>query len=208
MRKPMRLVVLLTIVVSTCTIATAAHAQVHINVPSNRQPPIYANFNRDFMSHDDEWAVVFFYRPPACVPADFNLLDWFDFSGNPFRPGCDLLFEGHANWRSLGDPYPADSVFHGTGAVPAWFVRWPELQAAVADDVVTVGELAELPSLVIGTASFYLESIRNDIRGSRGGNEALVAFGTLDDGRLFQVELTERLLDSEHFFHQVRIDFR
>jgi hypothetical protein len=193
---------------ATLSLGTVAEAQVHVDVPGDRQPPIYANFNRDFMPHDDEWAVIFFYRPPECVPEGFNLLDWFDFSGNPFRAGCELLFEGHANWRSLGDPYPADSLFQGTGNVPAWFVRWPELQAAVADDELTIVELTSLPSLVTGTASIYHESIRNDIRGSRGGNEALTAFGALEDGRLFQVELTERLMDGEHFFHQVRIDFR
>jgi hypothetical protein len=25
-----------------------------------------------------EWAAIAFYRPPACVPDDFNLLDFFD----------------------------------------------------------------------------------------------------------------------------------
>jgi hypothetical protein len=138
------------------------------------------------------------------VPAEFNLLDFIDRSGRAF--GCPLLIEGHSNWCSFEDPYPADSLLQGTGDVPAWFVRWPELQAAVADGELTVPELASLPALIIGTASFYQESIRNDIRGSHDANEAIAALGTLLDGRVFHVELTERLHDGLHTFIHVRID--
>lgn len=45
---------------------------------------------------------------------------------------------------------------HGLGAVPVWFVSWPEMQAALADDVLTV--LLSLPSLRIGSASFFKET--------------------------------------------------
>jgi hypothetical protein len=188
------------------TLSTVAQAQIHLQIPEDRQPPFYANFDRGFMPHTEEWAVVLFYRTPDCVPVDFNLLDFFDTPPRPFL--CDLQIEGHSNWRSLDDPYPADSHLQGTGAVPLWFVRWPELQTAVADDELTVIELAALPSLLIGSASFYHESIRNDIRGQRGGNEAVVAAGTLTDGRSFQVEITEKFREGEHLFPHVRIDFR
>lgn len=188
------------------TLSTVAQAQIHLQIPEDLQPPIYANFDRGFMPHTEEWAVVIFYRTPDCVPADFNLLDFFDPPPRPFS--CDLQIEGHSNWRSLDDPYPADIHLQGTGAVPLWFVRWPDLQAAVADDELAVVELAALPSLLIGSASFYHESIRNDIRGQRGGNEAVVAAGTLTDGRSFQVEITEKFREGEHLFPHVRIDFR
>jgi len=188
------------------TLSTVAQAQIHLQIPEDLQPPIYANFDRGFMPHTEEWAVVIFYRTPDCVPADFNLLDFFDPPPRPFS--CDLQIEGHSNWRSLDDPYPADIHLQGTGAVPLWFVRWPDLQAAVADDELTVVELAALPSLLISSASFYHESIRNDIRGQRGGNEAVVAAGTLTDGRSFQVEITEKFREGEHLFPHVRIDFR
>jgi hypothetical protein len=188
------------------TLSTVAQAQIHLQIPADRQPPIYAAFDRGFMPHTEEWAVVIFYRTPDCVPADFNLLDFFDLPPRPFL--CALQIEGHSNWRSLDDPYPADSHLQGTGAVPLWFVRWTELQAAVADDELTVAELASLPSLLIGSALSYHESIRNDIRGQRGGNEAVVATGTLTDGRTFQVEFTEKFREGEHLFPHVRIDFR
>ena len=194
-------------------LVSVSQAQIHINIPEDRQPPFYANFDRGFMPHTDEWAVVIFYRSPGCVPPNFNLLDRFDFTpafpGGPPRPFlCDLHIEGRTNWVSLDDPYPADAHYQGTGAVPLWFVRWPELQAAVADDELTIAELAALPSLLIGSASFYHESIRNDIRGQRGGNEALIASGTLMDDREFQVEITEEFREGTHIFPHVRIEFR
>jgi hypothetical protein len=188
------------------TLRTVAQAQIHLQIPEDRQPPIYAALDRGFMPHTEEWAVVIFYRNTDCVPADFNLLDFFDPPPRPFL--CALQIEGHSNWRSLDDPAPADSLWQGTGAVPLWFVRWPELQAAVADDELTIAELAALPSLLRGSASFYLESIRNSTRGQRGGNEALIASGTLTDGRRFRVEYTEKFRDGQHLFPHIRIDFK
>ncbi len=192
---------------ATTTTLTVAEAQTHLTyIPEDNDLPFYANISRDFLPHTEDWAVVIFYRTPACVPADFNLLDFFDPPPRPFS--CALQIEGHQNWRSLDDPVPAEILLRGTGAVPVWFVRWPELQAAVADDELTVGELAGLPSLLIGSASLYLESIRNSIVEQRGGNSVVVASGTLTDGRSFQVEFTEEFREGEHLFPQIRIEFR
>jgi hypothetical protein len=188
------------------TWGTAIHAQIHQDVPEDRSPPVYADFGLGFLPHTEEWAVVFFYRTPACVPADFNLLDFFDTPPRPFS--CELHIQGRLNWHSLDDPFPAEIFLFGTGALPTWFVRWPELQAAVADGELTIGQLAALPSLLIGSASFFLESIRNSVPEQRGGNEAIVASGNLTDGRSFQVELTEKFREREHLFPHVRIEFR
>jgi hypothetical protein len=196
----------LAVSLAALTLGTVAEAQIHLNIPEDSQPPFYANISRDFLPHTEEWAVVIFYRTPACVPADFNLLDFIDPPPRPFS--CALQIQGHSNWRSLDDPFPAEVLYHGTGAVPVWFVRWSELQAAVADDELTVGELAGLPSLLIGSASLFLESIRNSIPEQRGGNEVVVASGTLTDGHSFQVEFTEEFREGEHLFPQIRIEFR
>ena len=195
----------LAVTFATLTLVTVAQAQIRLDVPEDRQPPFYADFGQGFLPHTEEWAIVIFYRTPACVPADFNLLDLFDAPPRPFL--CPLHIEGFTLWRSLDDPYAAEILLHGTGAVPVWFVRWPELQAAIADDELTIGELAALPSLLTGSAFFFLESIRNDIVQQRGGNEALIASGTLTDGRSFQVELTEKFREGQHLFPHVRIDF-
>ena len=196
----------LVVTLVTLTLSIVAQAQIHLQIPEDRQPPFYANFNREFMPHTEEWAVVIFYRNTDCVPADFNLLDFIDPPPRPFL--CALQIEGHSNWHSLDDPAPADSHLQGTGAVPLWFVHWPDLQAAVADDDLTITELATLPSLLIGSASFYHDSIRNDTRGRRGGNSDVVASGTLTDGRSFQLEYSENFREGERRFPHIRIDFR
>jgi hypothetical protein len=194
------------VMLAVLAVSASAQAQIHLRVPDESQPPFYAALDRGFLPHTDEWAVVVFYRSPECIPDDFNLLDFLDFSGGPFL--CELHIEGRSTWVSLDDPYPAAQFYRGTGAVPVWFVRWSELQKAVADDVLTIGELAALPSLVVGSASFFLESIRNDIRGQRGGNEALVAAGTLADGRSFFFEMTEKFRDGVHLFPHITVQFR
>ena len=181
-------------------------AQIHQRIPEDIQPPFYAALAHGFEPHTDEWAVIAFYRTPECIPAGFNLLDFLDFSGQPAL--CELHVEGRVNWASLDDPYPAGQFLSGTGAVPIWFVRWPELQAAIADDLLTIGELAALPSLRVGGASFFLESVRNDTRGRRGGNEALVARGLLSDGSSFLVQMTEKFRDGVHLYPHLAIEFK
>jgi hypothetical protein len=196
----------ITVAVVVLASAAPASAQIHQRIPEDIVPPFYSFLAEGFTPHTQEWAVVVFYRPPECVPTDFNLLDFLDLSSRPFS--CALHIEGRLNWRSLDDPYPAEIFLRGTGTVPVWFVRWPELEAAVADGELTIGELAALPSLLIGTASFFNESIRNSIVEQRGGNEAVVASGTLRDGRWFQVEFTEKFRDGVHIFPHIRIEFR
>ena len=104
---------------------------VHVEFPgSTPGPPIYASIGSGFLPHTEELAVVFFYRSPDCVPADFNLLDSFDvtpaFPGGPPRPFlCGLQIEGRALWHSPDDPFPALQFFHGLGAVrPAVAPDW------------------------------------------------------------------------------------
>ena len=174
-------------------------------------PPIYANIGSGFLPHTDELAVIFFYRSPSCVPEDFNLLDFLDFTpafpGGPPRPFlCELLIEGRALWHSLDDPAPALQFFYGQGAVPTWIVAWPELEAAAADGVLTISELAALPSLQVGTASSFLDTIRNGVPEQRGGSEEVVATGTLLDGRSFVVHINEKFREGVHLLKNVRID--
>ena len=74
-----------------------------------------------------------------------------------------LRFEPHTDeWAAI--------VFYPTPeCIPAGF----SLLDYLDDDLLTIGELAALPSLRVGSASFFLETVRNDTRGQRGGNEAL-----------------------------------
>ena len=113
--------------------------------------PFYARLERTFQPiHSDEWAAIVFYRQPSCVPSGFNLLDFLDI---PRVFGCPLTVDGFQIWK---DPFPALPIqvnIAGLGAVPIWFVSWVELQAAMADDLVTIGELQGLNSLVVGSAN-------------------------------------------------------
>ncbi len=147
-------------------------------------PPFYARVERPFSYHTDEWAAIVFYRPPSCVPADFNLLDLFDV---PAAFSCGPLnTEGWEMRKDLGDPFaaPFQSVIQGLGAVPIWLVSWSDMQAALADDVVTKAELLTLPSLLIGTAYAYEEMLQ-PIPTRVPARVVIDAQGTVADGRRF-----------------------
>jgi hypothetical protein len=47
-------------------------------IKSEGEVPFYARFGMEDIYHDEEWAVIVFYRPPNCVPEDFNMLRFFD----------------------------------------------------------------------------------------------------------------------------------
>jgi hypothetical protein len=139
--------------------------------------------------HTAEWAAIPFYRPPACVPADFNLLDFFDI---PRVFGCGpQTVQTSTIWRNGPgiDQAPIMAQSRGLGAVPVWFVSWPELEAAMADGELTIGELAGLPSLLVGTASFYTETL-HPTQAAQVPLTVFVARGMLDDGRSFQAQAT------------------
>src|SRR5687768_9747675 len=109
-------------------------------------PPYYALFGLGFTPNDAGWVGIVFVRSPACVPPGFNLLDWLN---PPAAWGCALTVEGTAWWHDPPVPPAFQFRARGTGAVPVYFVTLAELQAAIADDVVTIGELQGLPSLLI-----------------------------------------------------------
>ena len=139
--------------------------------------PYYARLVRGEFYHEGEWAAIVFYHPTACVPSDFNLLDRFDGRAIGQPPST----AGFAIWDDPS-PGPRQVELHGLGAVPVWFVNWPALQAAVADDLLTIGELSSLEHL-IGSASFYQETLH-----AAEVDTAFVemnAHGTLEDGRTF-----------------------
>lgn len=139
--------------------------------------------------HDDEWAAIPFYRPPSCVRPDFNLLLFFDV---PAVFGCQpLTVEMWTIWENgLGiDAAPIQLRASGLGAVPVWFVRWPDLQAAMSDFTLTIDELAAIPSLLVGSADYYSETI-HPTQAANVPFLQFVASGTLEDGREFHVAAT------------------
>ena len=140
--------------------------------------------------HTDQWAAITLYRDPACVPVDMNLMDFFD---APRAFGCRLTVEGFEIWRNgpwTGEQAPIETQSFGLGAVPIWFVDWSELQEAMSDGVVTIGELAALPSLRVGSASFFKETLHPS-QAAQQTKTQIVARGTWEGGAFFfQVEET------------------
>lgn len=167
--------------------------------------PFYSELASDFVFHTDREAAVVFWRQPDCVPADFNLLDFLDltpaFPGGPPRPFlCTFTVHGVDTWHDPAtDPFPFQEEVRGSGAVPVWLVSWPELEAAIGDGVLTIAELGSLPSLRVGQASFYQESIRNSNQGNRHAGSTTNARGLLTDGSAFRLHVSEKLQGVRRF---------
>ena len=189
--------------------AGSAGAQVMLRVPGDSPgTPAYARTDRPFVLHTDEWAAIIFYRTPACVPIDFNLLDFVD---APRAFGCALTISGFELWDNGPgiDGGPRHAISSGL-AVPVWFVPWPQLQAALADDVLTITELGSLDPLK-GTATTFHEILNPFVPpGTTGGAKVphltITASGFLPDGRSFQIEFNSVLKDKP--LVNVRIAFR
>ena len=156
-------------------------------------PPFYARvtsiLNQFF--HDVGWLAIPFYRPPECVPPEFEMLQLYDFPG-PEGPGafrCPLLMEGFLLIEPdapLGT-FPHHAVLMGN-AVPFWFVPWADFEAAAGDGAVTFADLQAMGP-VVGVADRYHETLK-----PRDGDHLIVidATGTLEDGRQFRFHVTHR----------------
>ena len=156
---------------------SVSHATVRID---HVQVPFYA---REVAG--DRWTAWIFYRPPQCIPAEFNLLTFIDaprvFGCGPMTTDGFAVFE---NGPGI-DPAPLLARGDGLGAVPIWFVRTHRYAAANADGMVTIGELEALDPLR-GSARVYSEVLRNDGNPETTGYHfSAFAHGKLADRRAF-----------------------
>ena len=173
----------------------AIDAQMRIDDPT---PPFYARLHTNpslapglvqEIFHDDRWVAIPFYRDPACIPADFNLLQLVDWTPDPvygLRPfGCALAVEGFELWKNGPgiDPAPIHSRLRAIDAVEIWFVSWPALSLEVQDGQLTIGELASMPSLRRGAATLFSERLHP--YPAKAPGIALEALGYTDDGARF-----------------------
>ena len=145
---------------------TALPSAAAVRDPDGGQVPFYARINPGgFAVSDGDTTMVYFYRPPACIPEDFNLLEFFDFPTGPSDPGAfgcqPPTTEGHAIWETdiFVDPAPFFSKLKGLGSVPVWFVDTSDYQNAISDGELTIGELDGLNPQK-GTASHLNEVLR------------------------------------------------
>lgn len=146
------------------------------------QVPFYPRIERGAVMHDGEWAMVYFYRPTECIPADFDLLDFFHLPSedDPGAFACGPpTADGVGYWENgpETDPAPVKMALDGMGAVPVWFVNTDEYRAARQGGL-TIGELESL-ELRKGTASEFHEIL------APGFALSVSASGTLEDGTAF-----------------------
>jgi hypothetical protein len=109
--------------------------------------------------------------------------------------------------RKTADPFaaPFQSEMHGLGALPVWLVSWTELEAALADGVLTMPELRSLPSLQMGTAQSFNEMLQ-PIPTRIPSRLVINARGSLADGRSFVLHYTSEDDFTGNDVRSVRID--
>jgi hypothetical protein len=179
---------------------TAENGMVRTTYPTMEDPgpPFYARIVHQppHFLHDGEWAAIVFYREPNCVPADFNLLLFFD---SPAAFACPLTVKGANLWE--GEPHtlaPKIAISTGSGLVPVWFVPLESVNNAIRDSVMTIGELAGLEGRLVGSAKQFDEELHPsplppELGGGGHSNPKLIqnAHGQLEDGRVFNLHVTE-----------------
>jgi hypothetical protein len=173
--------------------------------------PFYARIERGLIHHDGIWAAIAFYRPPECVRADFNLLDFFDI---PAAFGCNApkpYLTGFAILKSLelgAAPIQSELKLAPDQTMPIWFVRWSELEPFIANDSLVITDLTTMSSLLRGEATFYSETLHpsGGAEGTDGAQQTkttIVASGFLADGRKFTYQATE----TKNLLRHVKIEF-
>lgn len=194
MRK-MFLFLLMSLIIVFCLLTTplVSMANVRVEVTSGTGPgtacPFYARIEHGQMGviHTDEWAAIPFYRNPECVPKDFNLLDFFDI---PRVWECESFMAGHEVWKNPDiDAAPIQSELKAVGPMPIYFVSWEVLQEALKDDKLTVPELKGLPTVQIGIATFYTETLHPSGGASQQVMISIVAHGYMVKDSNVQFEL-------------------
>jgi hypothetical protein len=174
-------------------------------------PPYYSVIERQFTPHTADWAAIPFVRDPQCIAPGFNLLDQI---AVPQAFGCPLYVAGHVTYRNGPPPMdlaPIHAEYRDAAPVPVWFVSWSELDAAIADGVLTLPELSALPSLRIGSASFFTYNQHpgpERPHGAGNGKIEIVARGALQNGMSFSVQVREMGVDQVSVLRHVSIEFR
>lgn len=181
--------------------SSSAESKESVRMEANGEVPFYARFGESETFSDGEWTVIVFYRPPGCIPADFNLNQFFHFpaEGSPGAFACAPPTTTSVEYWANGpdtDPAPLIAEMTGRGAVPVWFIAKTDVQQAMEDGMVTIGELDALPSQLAGEAATYTELLHPSQTNAR----ALIQFtaeGTLEDGRAFIVNVSYGVPDVE-----------
>lgn len=167
----------------------AAKGLTRLRVPEDETPPFYGR-----MTWSDDWAVLFLYRPPACVGFGVDLAD-VDPAAIPQVFGCVPLTIAGFILIEEGALTPKHATLREAGPVPVWVISRADFDAVLADDGrVTREEMEAAASFRTGTADFYHETLHpTTIPGLEGGghpvpSRKIQARGQLDDDTPFRVQ--------------------
>ena len=193
------LVLVLVAGIAGTRVSAANNGLARTDCPSAEDPgpPFYARTDHapPFVFNDGEWAAIVFYRDPSCVPAYFNLVQFFD---PPVAFGCTPTTQGYSLWKEALTGAPKIAKTNGAGAVPVWFVPVEEVNQVTQDGDLTIDELEGLDGLLIGYADQFDETLQPhplppELGGGGHPNPKLVldAKGQLEDGRQFSLHITQ-----------------
>jgi hypothetical protein len=149
-------------------------------------PPLYARvtplLNQVFV--DGGLVAIPFYRDPACVASDVDLLEHIHppSQDGPGAFGCSLIVEGTYIIEADAPMGTFPIRVQTRGPAQIWFVDLAAFNAASADGNLTMAELLTMEPLR-GTATTF-----NEMLAPRMENHHVVitSHGTLHDGRAFQ----------------------
>ncbi len=192
-----RMLVILTVLI--IFVSTPMASLANTRVLNYGQVPFYAQLSMNETVTDGTWVGIVFFRPPSCIPEEFNLLEYFDFNAFACQPAT---MDGFDIWGDQEtDPAPLYQVLKGLGAVPVWFVSLTEYQAAKSDGILTIGELEGMDSLRTGAGSKVNVVFHTAISNSH--HAIITASGTLDGGGTFVLNAFYRIstLDFEAVIH-------
>jgi len=161
-------------------------------------PPFYTRISPwpellNMVFTDGRTVAIPVYRDPACIPADFNLFQFFD-PPSPAGPGafaCPLLASGTFLIEPDAPQGTLPIQINSTGPVQFWFVDHDEFVERTADGTLPMARLAgEFTSLRIGVADHFREMLRPRFEPEH--QVVISASGRLADGGRFQVNVNHR----------------
>jgi hypothetical protein len=162
-------------------------------------PPVVAVI---FDDGESDWVPIVFPRDPLQIPLLMNLYT----PHHEVQPGfmnVPLLLEGFVLLpRDWAPPVPPIAVFahfrNPTGqTVPIWFMSRADFETAAVDDIVTIEEINNMPSLLKGEAgafNLFASPLANIFR------IQVQSAGALEDNTLFTFSV-QFIVETESYTH-------
>ena len=179
-RTPRKLKWLAALAVLVLVAGVAQAVEIRL-IPEDLTVPIYIRGCDDVKTG---WTATIFYHPPECVPNNYNLLTGADYN---ISPKCPLLVEGFTLWEE-GAAIPFQVVLDNAPGtrIPIYFTKLTEIYAAIADGKITVKDLEQMDSRLVGMADSYHE-VYQPLDANGNYQLDILASGTLADGRSFHL---------------------